>query len=737
LSGFAGHTGITGGLTGGTGTGLFTYAHTDGGTGTGLSDMWGLVESGSTTSKNTYIPVSGTGYHSAYGILESGFDVTESGYNTNQFTFPAEDQYNLFSGDDAKFVLQVENYALDGNPFSSSKVIQVLNPKIDSATFSLSRDKITTQILSDSSVDFAIQELSGKIITQEDSNEFIQIPDGRIVNYQIVPKDQFGTGRVFNVSDTGGSIINFSNKAVISGLSIKEVNVGTDPGLRISWDVVDENAGNFINSYYNQYIQVFDPSRDGKTTNPFNPEAEVYLRNDSLSGVVVSGGTGFGHGLRGFEYTGASGFAGLTGHTGDGLTSAFNTGTGNLTYELYNQLLYNTGTGHYGTGEIYGLVDSGSFIIDNLIETPLSANIFNYNEILTTTPESGNIIDISFKDCNADSNQAGFFLWLTTPSTDEYITGKYITGSTLQDYFISSSGFGLTTPPSYEIQLHLGSGNAIHTQKASPGSMKFITTDASDEPKDILFLNISGFGTTGSGDITVSLGDTNKITSDGSGNIDFTSNTGTGDTQLFNITTDPDLPSIFKTDLEIHMPETGYNTTGYKLFFGSENQNTDPMFFTRVDAESDDSQLRLYLGDNYGDSSNFDKFIIGSSASPSTDMEPILCVSSIGPSGTVGIGTSSPVCPLNVKTEYDSQNIAIIQNDHGNGGGLRVTTNAPTSTNPTLQIVTKAGGSLGTTFSIGNSGNIVIDYDTLPTSDPGSAGQLWRDTNNFLKISPG
>jgi hypothetical protein len=728
LSGFAGNTGITGGLTGGTGTGAFTYAHTNGGTGTGLSDMWGLVESGSLTSKNTYIPVSGTGYHSAYGILESGFDITRSGYNTNQFTFPSTDQYDLFLGDDAKFVFEVENYTLDGDPFSSSKVVQILNPRVDSATFNLDKDKITTDISSDSSADFNIQDLSGNSVAKENSTEFIQIPDGRVVNYRIIPEDQFGTGVAFNISDTGGSIINFSNKAVISGLSTKEVNVGTDPGLRVSWDVVDENAGDVINSYYNQYVQVFDPSRDGKTTNPFNPGAEVYLRNDSLSGAVVSGGTGFGHGLRDFTYTGASGFAGLTGYTGDGLNSSLNTGTGNLTYELYNELLYNTGD-HTG---VYGLIDSGSFIISDLIETPLSANIFNYKEILTTTPESGNIIDISFKDCNTDSNQAGFFLWLTTPSTDEYITGKYITGSTLQDYFISSSGFGLTTTPNYDINVHLGSGNLINSSKASPGAMKLIATDASNEPKDILFANTSGFGTTGSGDISVSFGASNTITSDGAGNIDFTSNTGTGDTQLFNITTDPDLPSIFKTDIEIHMPETGYNTTGYKLFFGSQNQNTDPMFFTRVDTESDDSELRLYLGDNYGDSSNFDKLIIGSSAYPSTDMEPILTVKSVGPSGNVDINAN-----LTVSSDYPYQNIAIIENDHGDGGGLRVATNAPTSTNPALQIVTKAGGSLGTTFSIGNSGNIVIDYDTLPTSDPGSAGQLWRDTNNFLKISPG
>lgn len=673
VSGFAGSTGIVQGLTGGTGTGFFTYSNTTGGTTTGLSDMWGLVESGFTTSQNTYILASGTG---VYGILESGFDVTKSGYNTNSFTLPAVDQYNIFSGDDAKFVIEVENSTVDGRVFSDRKVVQILKPRVDLASFTFEKDTISTLINSDSSTKIRIEDTDSNLIGQ-DLDTFIQIPDGKTINYRIIPEDQFGTGTTFNVTDTGGALINFSNEAIISGLSAQQINIGTDPGLRLGWNVVDKLALDtgkdfIINDYYNQKIQVFDPTRDGSFTTPFEPtiEAKNLLKFNNVSGAIISGGTGFGHGLTNYEHTGTSGFAGATGFTGEGtgiILANSNTGTGLLTYEPLNTLLYDTGSFDVA----FGLKDSGNFIISDVLEKPLSENLFNYEDLVAVTPESGNVADITFKDCNCTSGQAGFFLWLTTPSTDEFITGKFVTGDVFQNFFIENSTFGLNNAPNYDVSLTLGSGNLITSSKASPGLMKLVSTNESDQSKDILFADISGFGSTGAGDIEISLGASNKIISDGSGNLNFTSNTGTEDTSLFNITTDPETPSVFKSDLEIHMPQTGYNTTGYKLFFGSEGQNTDSIFFTRVDTENDFSELRLYLGDNFGDSNHNDKFVIGSTAHPSTDMQATLTVQS-GPTGEIII-----------------------------------------------------------------SGTTIIDYASLPSSDPSRRGQLYRDASNFLKISAG
>lgn len=48
--------------------------------------------------------------------------------------------------------------------------------------------------------------------------------------------------------------------------------------------------------------------------------------------------------------------------------------------------------------------------------------------------------------------------------------------------------------------------------------------------------------------------------------------------------------------------------------------------------------------------------------------------------------------------------------------------------------------SLSSNFISSNSisgGYLVLDYDAIPSIDPVSKGAVWRDSNNFLKISTG
>lgn len=33
--------------------------------------------------------------------------------------------------------------------------------------------------------------------------------------------------------------------------------------------------------------------------------------------------------------------------------------------------------------------------------------------------------------------------------------------------------------------------------------------------------------------------------------------------------------------------------------------------------------------------------------------------------------------------------------------------------------------------------NVILNYDTIPSTDPNNEGQVWRDSNGFLKISSG
>lgn len=299
-----------------------------------------------------------------------------------------------------------------------------------------------------------------------------------------------------------------------------------------------------------------------------------------------------------------------------------------------------------------------------------------------------------------------------------------------KDFFINSSGFGLSGQAPYEVNLQLGSGNFIKSKKSSPGSISIVSTDIENESKELLFTNTSGFGTNLTGTVNITLGDSNKIASDGAGNISFQSTGEAGESkELFSITSDITAPSVFKSDIELHMESGVYGSTGFKLQFGSFNHNSDPIFFSRYDVASESSQLRLYIGDNYGNSS--DKFAIGAVAPGTTDFnsdfQPILTVAA---HGGIGINKSGPTKALEVEKSSNSDSIVKIQNTNLYGGGVDIETEtSQANSRPALKI--------NGDFYIGASGSIILDYNKLPTSDPNVTGQIYRDSSNFLKISAG
>lgn len=40
-------------------------------------------------------------------------------------------------------------------------------------------------------------------------------------------------------------------------------------------------------------------------------------------------------------------------------------------------------------------------------------------------------------------------------------------------------------------------------------------------------------------------------------------------------------------------------------------------------------------------------------------------------------------------------------------------------------------------FSTISGENVILNYDEIPSTDPNTEGQVWRDSNGFLKISSG
>lgn len=749
-SGFAGASGVTGnGL-----TGEFNYVLVDTG-----ANAYGLVESGFLVTQNTYIPISGTGASTIFGLKESGFNVTESGFNRNEFTFPAKDQYEIFNGENADFNLHIQNTTIGGVDFELSKRFKIIQPEIDDILFNLANDNVTVSLRSKSSTSVNIETSSGdssydysdkfnsQTFNLSEDNDVVETffnEPNKLINYTVTPEDQYSTG----ISVVTG----FINNVFFSGLSISEVNVGTDPGTRLNWDIFDESTtgetSDSLNSniYYQQKIQVFDPSRDGNNE-IFDLSQEPILDYDYNQGIIISGGTGYGHGLSFYTVTGSGvGFGGISGVTGfDNSGEELIELIGPFTYELVPDAFSTGSSGELITG-IYGIVESGVRVIDDLITRPLSEVVFDFSVLSGNSISSipGNVADLSFKDCNIDSNEVGIFIWVNSIYNENdpcFITGELITGSVLRDYFINQSGFGLNTNGPYNINLSLGSGNSIQSSKSSPGEMKFISTDEQDESLDLMFANTSGFGTTLTGNVEISLGESNKIVSDGGGNIDFKSvSTGEAqeETSLFNITSDPDTPSIFRSDIQIHGPATGYGTTGHKLFFGTEEENTDSIYFARINTDLDSSVLRLHLGDNLQGSSHQDKFLVQATSSVDGSMNTLFSVDTRA-QGNVGILTSTPAYPFHINSSYMHSSIARIHNSSQDGGGLHLETSS-CANHPALLVKTRSDGIMfpsRNTFEIGTSGEFVIDYDTLPSADPGTRGQLYRDSNNFLKISAG
>jgi hypothetical protein len=84
----------------------------------------------------------------------------------------------------------------------------------------------------------------------------------------------------------------------------------------------------------------------------------------------------------------------------------------------------------------------------------------------------------------------------------------------------------------------------------------------------------------------------------------------------------------------------------------------------------------------------------------------------------------------------DHSYIAAINNEKTNGGGgLWIGLDNNTNNNDALRLSNSTVAE--DLFRIGSQSGVFIAYDKLPAVDPGEKGQVYRDNNNFLKISAG
>ena len=100
---------------------------------------------------------------------------------------------------------------------------------------------------------------------------------------------------------------------------------------------------------------------------------------------------------------------------------------------------------------------------------------------------------------------------------------------------------------------------------------------------------------------------------------------------------------------------TPYKTHGKRLYFGSPNDNTDPIWIARYNTSQFYSELRMNIGDDWGD-----KFCVGFFHFEGKPWKNIFLVST---AGKVGINTDNPISELDVNGTIRSKEVKIEATD--------------------------------------------------------------------------
>lgn len=95
--------------------------------------------------------------------------------------------------------------------------------------------------------------------------------------------------------------------------------------------------------------------------------------------------------------------------------------------------------------------------------------------------------------------------------------------------------------------------------------------------------------------------------------------------------------------------DTGYGT---RLYFAGADPNSDPLWVSRYNNGINYSELRVNIGDDYGQ--HEDMFVVGTHHWEGSSWMPHLAVQA---SGNVGIGTTSPSSKLDVRTDVPNQGV--------------------------------------------------------------------------------
>lgn len=98
---------------------------------------------------------------------------------------------------------------------------------------------------------------------------------------------------------------------------------------------------------------------------------------------------------------------------------------------------------------------------------------------------------------------------------------------------------------------------------------------------------------------------------------------------------------LLQNDLILGAAPTPVGSYGKRLYFGSSEDNFDEIFMARYNVASDQSELRINVGDDRGD-----KFVVGRKRWDQQDFEAMFMVKT---DGNVGIGVTDPKSKLHVE----------------------------------------------------------------------------------------
>jgi hypothetical protein len=202
-------------------------------------------------------------------------------------------------------------------------------------------------------------------------------------------------------------------------------------------------------------------------------------------------------------------------------------------------------------------------------------------------------------------------------------------------------GIGTTNPLS---KFHLVDGSGILRSKDN-GDGIVLTSYSNSKSIGLAASNNGNYGGSGSVGLKLINGDVLFVANGTIGSVlKNNGNLGIG-------TTSPG--AKLEVNGEVRVGSYNSTTTGYgnKLYFAGVSAHTDQLWISRFNIDNVVSELRVNIGDDYGD-----KFVIGCHYWNGGAWTPTMTVQT---NGKVGIGTSSPDAPLTVAGNIHAREIKV------------------------------------------------------------------------------